>query len=264
MASDPMRLLWDVFQPSNSLLILALLGALLRLLGKRRAGTWLAGIAAVGLAVILATPLPDIMLVSLETRFPQPALPRHIDGIVSLGGAVNTRLTDRWHAPQLNDHVERLTEAIGLWRRHPEATLVLSGGHWDPHDRLSEGDVARMLFKELGEPMDRVVVEDRSRTTWENGVFSKALVHPKPGQTWVLVTSAYHMPRAVGVFRRLGWQVIPYPVDYYTEGKVTAGFFNSVGYRLAAFDFVTREWAGVIGYYLRGRSAAPFPGPAGG
>lgn len=253
-----MRLLWEVFQPSNSLFLLFGLGFVLRLAGRRRSAAWLMSLSFAAFAAIMVLPVTSALMVTLETRFPAPALPAHVDGIITLGGPLSSHMTERWKRPQINNHVERLTEAMALSRRYPEAVLLISGGHYDPEDSLPEAGIARDLLVELGHPPGRMLLEDKSRTTWENGVFSRKVARPKPGQTWVLVTSAFHMPRAVGVFRRLGWQVIPYPADYFTDGT-TSGSFVSVGNRLAQFDFAIREWMALAAYHLKGRTSSFFP-----
>ncbi len=254
-----MRLFWETFQPSTALFVLFGLGIVVIVLRQRRAGAWLTGIAAALFAIIVLLPVSSFLVVTLETRFPAPRLPDKVDGIIMLGGALNSHTTERWGRPQVNHHAERIIEAMVLARRYPDAVLLISGGHYDPEERLPEADIARSLMKELGQPEGRAVFEDKSRTTWENGVLSRALVHPRKGQTWLLVTSAQHMPRAVGVFRQLDWDVIPYPVDYMSDGEVRWAF-DSVGYRLAAFDAVTREWMAMIVYHLKGRTPAFFPG----
>ncbi|MGE0666646.1 MAG: YdcF family protein [Sphingomonadales bacterium] len=254
-----MRLLWETFQPSTSLLLLFALGLLLTAAGHRRIGRWLLLAAGIPLAAILALPVSNGLLVALETRFPQPVLPERVDGIIMLGGALNSHATDRWGRPQINHHGERLFEAMVLARRYPDATLLISGGHYDADERLPEAAIARQILRELRQMPKHVVFEDKSRTTWENGVLSREAVGPRPGQNWVLVTSAAHMPRAVGVFRKLGWEVIPYPVDYQSDGTVRWRF-NSAGYQLAAFDSVAREWMALIVYRLEGKSSALFPG----
>ena len=254
-----MRLLWETFQPSTSLFLLLALGLLLIFVGRRRAGRGFFVAAAIPLAAIVALPVSSYLLVRLETRFPTPDLPERIDGIVMLGGALNSHTTERWGRPQINHHGERLLEAVALSRRYPDAVLLISGGNYDPADRIPEAEIARRLLPTLGPMPEHVLFEERSRTTWENGVLSRALAKPAPGQNWVLVTSAAHMPRAVGVFRKLGWTVIPYPVDYQSDGSVLWQF-DSVGYRLAAFDTVAREWMAMIVYRLQGKSSALFPG----
>lgn len=255
-----MRILWVIFQPSNTLFIMTVLGTALWLTGWHTTAKWILAGTALVFAAIMLTPLASYLTVTLETRFPHPPLPARVDGIISLGGAVNTNTTERWGRPQLNDRIERLTEAATLSRRYPDATLLISGGHWNPKDKLSEADVARRLFNEIGLPIENAVFEDRSTTTWENALMSKELVKPQPRQTWLLVTSAYHMPRAVGVFRRLGWDVVPFPVDYYTDGAISGDTFSSIGFRLAAMDFIVREWAALAAYRLQDRTSTLFPG----
>ncbi|MEN3974414.1 YdcF family protein [Emcibacter sp. SYSU 3D8] len=253
-----MRLLWDIFQPSNSLFLAFALGFVLLVAGHRRAGKWLMSLSVIAFAAIMVLPLSSYLMVTLETRFPASELPEKVDGIITLGGALNSRSTQRWGRPQMNEHAERLTEAITLSQRYPDAALLISGGHYDPADTLAEAEIARGLLSELGHPLDHTMFEGKSRTTWENGVLSRDLVKPAPGETWVLVTSSFHMPRAVGVFRELGWQVIPYPVDYFTDGSVRWDLDN-VGYRLGEFDYVVREWAALVAYHLMGRTPELFP-----
>ena len=128
----------------------------------------------------------------------------------------------------------------------------------------TEADGARLLFLGLGLPENRLILEDKSRNTVENAVFTRRLVDPKPGERWLLVTSAWHMPRAMGVFRKAGFQVEAFPVDFLSAGK-PADYVRP--YRKAArgldiADDAFKEWAGLLAYYLAGYSDALFPGPA--
>lgn len=104
-------------------------------------------------------------------------------------------------------------------------------------------------------------MERRSRNTYENAVFTKALVAPKPGERWLLVTSAYHMPRSVGLFRRAGFLVEPYPVDWRIGERVFA-FENVSADGLFRTDIAVREWLGLLAYRLSGRTGELLPGPA--
>ena len=74
------------------------------------------------------------------------------------------------------------------------------------------------MLERLGLAAGRVIYEERSRNTSENAEFSLAIARPQPGETWLLITSAFHMSRAVGSFRRAGWNVVPYPVDFRPMG----------------------------------------------
>jgi len=108
---------------------------------------------------------------------------------------------------------------------------------------------------------ERVLFEDRARNTYENALYSKRLASPAPGERWLLVTSAAHMPRSVGVFRQVGWPVVPYPVDYETEGEFRILIRPDAALRWNEFDRAVKEWVGLLAYWLSGRSSAPFPAP---
>ena len=122
--------------------------------------------------------------------------------------------------------------------------------------------MALRLLESLGIPRARITLEDRSRNTVENAVLSKAIAQPKPGERWLLVTSAHHLPRAVGVFRKAGFPVEAYPVDWRTRGPEDAlRPFASVGDGLRRSDTAVREWVGLAVYWLTGRSSELFPAP---
>jgi len=263
LAYGALKLAEALLLPSSVVLILYLLGSALLLLGRAT----LARPILIGTTVILmlATVLPtdQWLLKPLEARFPTIVNPPpRVDGIIVLGGAVRARVSSDRGRPELNEHAERMTEAVALARRYPQASLVFSGGTAAvlPDGEPTETDVARRLFQALGIDLGRVVFEQHSRTTFENVVLSKDSVKPKPGETWLLVTSAAHMPRAVGVFRRTGWDVLPWPVDYMTGVQSRLSFPN-VARSLTNLDLATHEWLGLFGYYLFGYSDALFPSP---
>jgi uncharacterized SAM-binding protein YcdF (DUF218 family) len=198
----------------------------------------------------------------LENRFPPPsALPDRIDGIVVLGGSINPILSVARRQPVLTDSAERLFAFVALARNHPEAKLLFTGGSAALVDNAErEADVARTVLAGLGLDVDRITFERDSRNTYENAVFSKRLVTPRPGERWVLITSAYHMPRAVGCFRAAGWSVIPYPVDYGTAPAGNPPTFSLLG-GLDDVHWALREWIGLAFYYVAGRTDRLFPGP---
>lgn len=262
------KLAWALIQPSNGLLLLLVLAAVALLCGYRRLGTWLLCSVTAVLVVITVLPVGAWLLIPIENRFPPPALPEQIDGIVMLGGAVEPHVSAMRGQIALNEAAERVTALVELARRYPDARIVASGGI----GRLVEspGHPARALeafYRRQGLDPARILFEERSRNTVENAVLSKQLVDPAPDERWLLVTSAYHMPRAVGVFRKVGWPVIAYPVDYRTSG--TADFRAALGElaepdvadRLLAFDQATKAWVGLLAYWLMGRTGALFPAP---
>ena len=165
--------------------------------------------------------------------------------------------------PVFGPSIDRLIAAAQLAHRFPKARILFSGGNGslDSTDPAREADFALPVFESLGISGDRLIMERRSRNTEENAEFSKALVSPKEGEQWLLVTSAYHMPRAVGIFRKAGFAVEPYPVDW-RSGRANllrpSRFF--IG-GLGRIDTAAREWMGLIAYWITGRTSELFPGP---
>jgi uncharacterized SAM-binding protein YcdF (DUF218 family) len=234
---------------------LVLAGLLLR----RRSLLWLgAGL----LAACLALPVGTWAIRPLEDRFPAiTTAPAQVDGIIVLGGAIDDLTSQDRQTPTLNAAANRLTSFVILANRYPAARLVFTGGSGDIEQGVtSEAPFARALLESLGLPPGRVLFEGASRTTWENAVEVGRLVQPKPGETWVLLTSAAHMPRSVGVFRAAGWHVVPWPVGYRSRDTIS-GWAPSLGEKLAVLDNAGHEWQGLLAYWLQGRSDALFPAP---
>jgi uncharacterized SAM-binding protein YcdF (DUF218 family) len=262
------KLAWLLVQPSNLLLLLLILASAALLLGWRRLGTWLACAISAALVAITVLPIGTWLLIPLENRFPPPALPAQIDGIVMLGGPVETQISTRRGQIALNEHAERVTALLELARRYPNARLVVSGGIGALVG--GPGHPARALeafFRQQGLDVARLTFEERSRNTHENAVLTKELVRPGPDERWLLVTSASHMPRAVGIFRQAGWPVIAWPVDYRTAGPVDLPWVldrlvePDVAARLLETDLAVKSWVGLVAYWLMGRTSAPFPAP---
>jgi len=255
------KLFWLFARPNTFALLLACLGLGLLIAG-RRFGRWPALLGLGWYVAVLLTPLAAWMSLPLEDRFPRPELPARVDGVIVLGGAVEQALTEARSIPALNGAAERMTETVALARRLPGARIVFTGGSaaLSP-GAMSEADVARLLFAALGLAGERVTFEDRSRNTWENARLTHALVNPAPGETWLLVTSASHMPRSVGSFRQAGWEVVAWPVNYSTRPGGAGWFDPPFSFRLGQAEWAAREYVGLLAYWLLGRSSALFPAP---
>lgn len=248
----------ELFRPSN-LIVIAIVLSLIGVWRHRAWGRGLLVLTTMGTVMVSVLPVGDWLLVPLERRFAVPdPMPEKVDGIVVLGGAVRLFWTYRIGQPGLNEHAERMTEAVALSRRYPGARLVFTGGN---KRRISESDVARLFFETQGVDMSRVTFEDQSHSTYDNAVLTKKLIDPQPGQTWLLVTSAYHMPRAMGAFREAGWDIVPYPVDYNGPRYYVAPVSFETGFHLDRLDDAAREWAALVVYYLRGETDSLLPGP---
>jgi uncharacterized SAM-binding protein YcdF (DUF218 family) len=254
------KLFWTLTQPATALFF-AVFGAFILQRWLPRLSRLLLAGAALFLLVLSTTPMGRSSLAVIEDRFPQREVKDPIAGIVVLGGALSPDASAAVGHPQLNDAVERLTALVELARAHPEAKLLFSGGSGSvlrPDDR--EADYVPAALAQMGFDPARVALERDSRNTWENALYSKKLMQPREGEVWVLVTSAYHMPRAVGCFRAAGWPVLPYPVDYRTQPRDQWPLLDTFG-QMALFSVAAREWVGLVGYHLMDRSDAWFPAP---
>jgi uncharacterized SAM-binding protein YcdF (DUF218 family) len=258
------KLGWFLVEPTNLLAFIGCLGAILCIGRFWRIGRSLMITSLVLLLVLGLSPAANWLILPLEMRFPVPALEgRTIDGIIVLGGSVQERQTEAHGLMALNDAAERVTAMADLARRFPAARVIFTGGSAPfSGSEKSEGSLVLDNLVSLGLRPDRVIIEAESRNTHDNAVMSRRLANPRPGETWLLVTSAWHMPRSVGIFRQADWPVVAYPVDFRTAGwgDSSRGFW-SVSDGLRRTDTATREWMGLLVYRLTGRTDALFPGP---
>ena len=257
-----MKLLSMLLLPPAFLVEVAALGMLL---SRRRAGQPLVWLGVGGLFACLVLPLGDWAIRPLEDAFPQvTGEPPRLDGIIVLGGAIDDLTSLDRGTPVLTAAANRLTTFVSLARRYPSARLVFTGGSGQIEQGVAnEAHFARVLLADLGLDPTRVVFEDQSRTTSENASLARALVHPAQGEVWALVTSAYHMPRAVGVFRAAGWPVLPWPAGYSSRDGHPA-LAPSLGSKLATLDQAAHEWEGLLAYWLAGKTSSLLPTASGG
>ncbi len=257
-----------LIQPSSLCILLLIAGLLLSAkprfhwLGRRLS---VAGVAA--LLIFGLSQLGTILILPLEQRFPRPALASlgsSVAGIIVLGGLEEGRITAARGTLSLNEAGDRLTDALLLAHRFPQARVVFTGG---AGTLIGEGETAAAEVGEFlvaaGIERARMVLEDRSRNTIENAVMTKTLVQPKPDERWLLVTSAFHMPRSVGTFRKAGFAVIGWPTDYRAAGWGDAIVpSNSLDNGLRRMDTACKEYIGLLAYWLRGWTDTLWPGPA--
>ena len=257
------KVLWALVQPSNLIVVVLVVGMALSWTRWRVAGRSIATVATAVLVMVTVLPLGGWLYVPLETRFAAPRdMPAAVDGIILIGGATSPGLTARWDQPMLNQHSERLVAFVMLAHRYPDARLVFAGGSGSTRPgRLREADVVKRVFADIGFDTSRVAFEARSRNTFENATLSHALVQPIATERWLLVTSAFHMPRAIGCFRSAGWNVTAYPAGYQTAGRIGFNPSLKVSARLRSFDLAVHEWIGLLAYRLLGRTLSLFPAP---
>jgi uncharacterized SAM-binding protein YcdF (DUF218 family) len=258
------KVLWFLIQPLNLIAWLLIGSALASWRGMAGTARWMRLLAMLGLVAPILLPIDKWLLIPLETRFSAPnPMPQKVDGIILLGGAQRPSLTDYWKEPELNASAETLTTFLALARRYPQAKLVFSGGSGDMlRQDLSEENTVRLFFKQQGLDDSRVQYENKSRNTYENGLFSQRLVQPQKNQTWLMITNARTIPRAMGVFRKLDWNVVPIPADHTV---VPNGGWQPQLNLAVAFTQINEglhEWLGMIAYYFSGKSHELFPAPS--
>jgi uncharacterized SAM-binding protein YcdF (DUF218 family) len=248
--------------PSNVIASLAVLGLVLMIF-RRPSGAIVATVASAALVVAALSPLGNMLLTPLEQRFPDMRFPdQGIDGIIVLGGSYDSQSHGYLSTIVLEEDTEPMAVMVDLARRYPGAQIIFSGGTDPSSPGPSEATIVKQYFVSFGIAADRISIEERSQTTEENARFTGHLISPTPQSRWLLVTSAYHMPRAMGAFRRAGFNVIAFPVGARTHGWKELWFPASTATdNLRRLDIAVHEWLGLLDYRLSGYSDEWFAGP---
>lgn len=254
------KLFWALMSPENWIAVLLVLSLTAFMRSRAKLGLWLLQCCLLLVLTLGILPIGELLMRPLETRFASdPAITRPA-GIIVLGGGEDAHMMAWTGLPEVNDAADRFIAGMALARRFPDAKLVFSGG--DARlvgSRVSGATVAMRLFHDAGIEPDRLMFEESARNTAENASLTRALVGlDQAKRPWILVTSAFHMPRAVGSFCTAGWhQIIPYPVDYKTSGQV--GLAWALSSRLQTLGTALKEWAGLVAYRVTGRTNVLLP-----
>jgi uncharacterized SAM-binding protein YcdF (DUF218 family) len=251
--------------PTNFLLGIGVLGVILLATRLASLGRKLMIASLALLAIAGFSPLGNLLLYPLDSRFPPWDASRGApDGIIVLGASIDADISVAHGTPIVRSAADRIISAAALALRYPNARVVFSGGSANLiSNDAREADFAGAIFESLGIAKSRLTMERQSRNTLENAEFSKALVAPKQGERWLLVTSAFHMPRSVGLFRKAGFAVEPCPVDWRLGGRDDLLTFSNLAVDgLGRTDLAVREWIGLLAYRITGRIDQLLPGPA--
>jgi uncharacterized SAM-binding protein YcdF (DUF218 family) len=236
-------LVWDLVKPSQWIVWLAVLALVFwrRPFGLRCA-------LALSAAVVLLALLPvGLWLIKpLEARFAIPVSVTGVDGVIVLAGPENVELSERHSQPQTDEAGDRLTTFLALATAHPGARLFYTGG--------GQASVARKLLVDAGLSAERLQFDEISENTCASAAAARALFGAEPGERWLLVTSASHMPRAVACFRANEWEVVPYPTDF-RAGRWRVDVLDN----LELVDTAAHEWVGLLYYRARGVTNELFP-----
>jgi uncharacterized SAM-binding protein YcdF (DUF218 family) len=253
------KIVWGLFQPSSLLIVLFAAGAVLAWSGRTRTGMRLFAAGAILYVIMGFSPLAKWVMAPLEIGAKASAA-RSLDGaagIIVLGGAVETELLLGGDVPHLNESGDRMVETLRLAARYPALPVFFSGGKGDlfpREDRDTEAALALRFFEAFNLVPPRLRYEDRSRNTFENAVEAAKELQPKPGQKWILVTSAFHMPRAKALFEAQGFEILADPVDFRTNGF--DGWwrpFPRASKGLWRLDLVAKEWVGIAMAWASGQ-----------
>ncbi|NTU77065.1 MAG: YdcF family protein, partial [Alphaproteobacteria bacterium] len=250
-----------VLAPGNLFALLLLLGVFMSLRREGSGRLWgqrLCLTLALLLFFVALFPVGDWLLIPLENRF-SPTQPDRVDGILLLTGDESPRVTEARRHPAPGNAAERYLTFATLARQYPEARLVFTGGANAllPSETTSNAAIARAILEGLGVPKERLITEDASRNTYENATAAFALVQPKKEEKWLLVTSAYHMPRAMGCFLKAGWNVEPAPTEYHTTGNFSFEPRFNLSHHMSEITLALHEYYGLIAYALMGRIERP-------
>lgn len=256
------KIFWLMFSPDLLLVLCILISCILLWIKAYKKALILSTILSIGVLIITVFPIGSWLLYPLENRFlPPAALPESVDGIIMLAGSEDILKTDVWKQVELGDGAERYLAFMRLVRIYPDAKAVFTGGTGElTHRNLKSTLTGKMLLKEQGLDISKIIFESNSRNTYENALFTQKMINPLPGEKWILVTSAYHMPRSVGIFSKLGWKVIPFPVDHQTDPtslfRLTMNFSGNFSHLQTGI----KAWIGLAAYYITGKTDCFFPG----
>lgn len=257
------RSIWLLVQPSNLLFILLLLASFLIWRGRKKLGKGIIAACMVTYAMTMFGVLNNILMVYLEERFSNytnVVSDTPYSGIIVMAGTERLTYSTYHNQVTLNGAAERLIETAKLARQFPHLPIIFCGGG-KRKNMLSETDVARKFFTEAGIDISRIRFDDHSYNSYTNAIEARKYIKDTEKEKWLLVTSAFHMPRAVGAYRKAGINIQPYPVDYRSDLNALSIHSPNTGRNLYELDFAVHEWVGLLVYYIRGYSDDLFPAP---
>lgn len=257
------KIAWAFLSPSNLLILLLTLGVFFLAINRITTAKKLLIPTALFFFSLMIYPISDYLIEPLENRFHKPAtLPDNIDGIIVLGGGEDLKRSDSWQVAELGQGADRFIAASELSILYPEAPIFFSGGSSSIRDKKTQtvSRLAPKIFQQMGVDLKRIRFDEKARNTYENFKYLKPML-PKENGNYLLITSAFHMPRSVGIARKQQIPVIPYPVDYRSNSADNRYFDIDFYDRLKALEPAWKEWIGLTAYYFTDKTSSWFPKP---
>ena len=254
------KFLWYFVNPFALFIFLFLLSFIFLILKKTKVYLILFSITFFYILIISIFPIGNLGIYYLEREFhTQIAYPDKIDGILILSGATNPYLSNEYNSIEINASAERLIESVFLIRKHQKAKIIFSGGSgYLNFNKLTHAKLAKKFFEKMNVDNGQIIYENKSRNTYENILFSKKIAMPKKNESWLLVTSAFHMKRAILIAKKQNWELIPYAVDFNQPKKISLRPSINMFSNLSTFQMSFHEWLGLFSYYILGRTNSVF------
>lgn len=255
------KLAWAILSPLMVLNLLLVLGTVFLLFGYRKVALRFLFPALLFSLSLIIFPLGDWLIYPLEARISQPEqLPENIDGIIVLGGGEDIKTSISWQQPQVGQASDRYFGAALLAKQYPDSPIIFTGGNnllrFDAGTTPAE--LSHELLTMVGVEEKRLIIESQSRNTYENFQRLKTVIPKRNGQ-YLLVTSAYHMPRSVGIAEKQGISVVPYPVDYRSQTGESRQMDFALFEQFEKLEPAWREWVGLTAYFITGKTSQWFP-----
>ena len=250
------KILWLIVNPFNIFIFITLFTMFLYFINFRRLSLIIYLINFIFIALISFFPIGSYLTYIIEKEFhTNTKIPKRVDGILILGGATNPLLFKEFDQISLNGSAERLVESVMIIRKFEKAKVIFSGGSGIVNrSDLGHSQVAKLFYKKMGVDINKIFFEDKSRNTHENIIYSKKIAKPKKNENWLLITSAFHMKRALLIAEKNNWKLIPYAVDFKNVKEFKLIPNLNLLSNLNSFQSGLHEWLGLVAYYLMGRT----------
>ena len=249
------KILWIFLNPFNLFIISIIFFFIFNYSKKKIISYFFLIFITLYVFIVGCSPIGKYLLYSLEKNYHNSH--HHsgtVDGILILGGATGPLLSREYELISLGESAERLYEAIILMKKNKNAKVIFSGGSGSlDFPELSHAKVAKQFFESFGMKKRNIIFDSKSRNTYENILYSKKIVKPQINENWLVITSAFHMRRALLLGEKNNWDLIPYPVDFRLTKKIKPSFNLDFYNNFKLFQLASHEWIGLIAYYFMGR-----------